>query len=105
MWQLNDLHFQQRRNKAPLTCCSDYWKYKDARGQDFDYCSIYLVDPDTAGNILPGELNGKIFKKVSLDSTVKFLNFCIPENFAVIYLKFKQAGQILEYFVKMIQME
>ena len=30
--------------------------------------------------------------------TVKFLNFHTPENFAVIYLKFKQRGQILGYF-------
>ena len=29
--------------------------------------------------------------------TVKFLNFQTPENFAVIYLKFKQNGQTLEY--------
>ena len=33
--------------------------------------------------------------------TVKFLNFRTPENFAVIYLKFKQRGQTLGYFVKM----
>ena len=32
--------------------------------------------------------------------TVKFLNFRTPESFAVIYLKFKQRSQILEYFVK-----
>ena len=36
-------------------------------------------------------------------STVKFLNFQTPENFAVIYLKFKQRGQNLRYFIKMIQ--
>ena len=37
--------------------------------------------------------------------TVKFLNFGKAENFAVIYLKFKQRGQTLEYFVKKIQMQ
>ena len=37
--------------------------------------------------------------------TVKFLNFRTPENFAVIYLKFKQRGQTLGYFVKKMQME
>ena len=37
--------------------------------------------------------------------TVKFLNFRTPKNFAVIYLKFKQRGQTLGYFVKMVQME
>ena len=38
-------------------------------------------------------------------STVKFLNFRTPENFAVIYLNNKQRGQILGSFVKMMQME
>ena len=33
-------------------------------------------------------------------STVKFLNFRMPENFAVIYLKFKKRGQTFEYFAK-----
>ena len=28
-----------------------------------------------------------------IDTTVKFLNFWKPENFAVIYLKFKKRGQ------------
>ena len=37
--------------------------------------------------------------------TVKFLNFRTPENFAVIYLKFKQRGETLGYFVKKMQME
>ena len=37
--------------------------------------------------------------------TAKFLNFRMPENFAVIYLKFKQRGQSLRYFIKMMQME
>ena len=31
-------------------------------------------------------------------NTVKFLNFRTPVNFVVIYLKFKQGSQILEYF-------
>ena len=33
-------------------------------------------------------------------STVKFLNFRTLEEFAVIYLKFKQRGQTSGYFVK-----
>ena len=37
--------------------------------------------------------------------TVKFQNVRTPENFAVIYLKLKQRGQTLGYFVKMMQME
>ena len=39
------------------------------------------------------------------DFTVKFLNFGTPEIFAVMYLKFKQRGQTLRYFVKNMQME
>ena len=38
-------------------------------------------------------------------NTVKFLNFWTPENFAVIYLKFKQRGKTLGYFLKKMQME
>ena len=37
--------------------------------------------------------------------TVKFLSFRTPENFAVIYLKFKIRVQTLGYFVKKIQRE
>ena len=37
--------------------------------------------------------------------TVKILNFRTSENFAVIYLKFKQRSQILGYFIKKMQME
>ena len=37
--------------------------------------------------------------------TVKFLNFRTPENFAVNYLKLKQRGQTIEYFVQKMQME
>ena len=33
-----------------------------------------------------------------MSPTVKFLNFRTPENFAVIYLKFKQRGQNLRVF-------
>ena len=38
-------------------------------------------------------------------TTVKFLNFRMPKNFAVIYLKFKHRGQTLGYFVGKMQME
>ena len=38
------------------------------------------------------------------EGTVKFLNFWMPKNFDVIYLKFKQRGQTLGYFVKNMQM-
>ena len=32
--------------------------------------------------------------------TVKFLNFQTPENFAIMYLKFKKRGQTFGHFVK-----
>ena len=33
-------------------------------------------------------------------STVKFINFRTPENYAVNYIEFKQRGQTLGYFIK-----
>ena len=38
-------------------------------------------------------------------TTVKFLNFRTPENFAAIYLKFKQRDQTYRVFCQMVQME
>ena len=46
-----------------------------------------------------------MFFENSLFDTVKFLNFRTPENFAAFYLKFKQRGQSLGYFIKIMQME
>ena len=43
---------------------------------------------------------GHFFCKTKTTSTVKFLNFWMPENFAVIYLKFKKTGQTFGFFVK-----
>lgn len=80
VWMLNDLHYQNRRDKAPLTCCQDYWKYKDAPGSEFSYCSIYLIDPDTSGNILPSDLNGKLFRQGCGDAIVEFFE----ENIGII---------------------
>ena len=37
--------------------------------------------------------------------TVKFPNFRTPENFAVIYLRFKKRGKTFGYFFKKTQME
>ena len=46
-----------------------------------------------------------VFSALSFASTVKFLNFPTPENFAVINLKFKQRSQTAAYFVKKMQIE
>ena len=55
------------------------------------------------------EFNNKSQTNIDLSSrnvhTVKFLNFRTPENFAVIYVKFKKRGQTSGYIVKKIQME
>ena len=56
-----------------------------------DYCSYFS--------------RGKVNKNEPSMSTVKFLNFRMPEIFAVVYLKFKQRGRSLRYFVKSMQME
>ena len=49
------------------------------------------------------QISSDIFFFIEFTFYVKFLNFRTPENFAVIYLKFKQRGQILGYVVKKIQ--
>ena len=46
-----------------------------------------------------------IYNRTGTENAVKFLKFRTPKNFAVIYLKFKQRGQTLEYFVKKMQLK
>ena len=63
-------------------------------------------DPDWRGffwSTLPGQADDNEVYTNKL--TIEFLNFRMPENFAVIYLKFKQRGQTLGYFVKKMQMD
>ena len=87
------------------------------------YISTFTVQFDLLDNItsLPGLLdpNSQMFQTYSQEfcqevrscysskcsNTVKFLNFLMPENFSVIYLKFKKRGQTSGYFVKKMQME
>ena len=45
-------------------------------------------------------LSSSVFAILNNMYTVKFLNFRMPENFAVIYLKFKKRGQTSRYFIK-----
>ena len=65
------MYEQYRDKKAPATCCSDYWKFKDVPKTEFNvytsYCSIYLIDGDTSGNPLLDRLNHKLFKRVNYD--------------------------------------
>ena len=63
----------------------------------FSHNEAQLCLEDTHLN-QPGEV-------IILMDSVKFLNFWTPENFAIIYLKFKQWSQIIGYFVKKMQME
>ena len=46
-----------------------------------------------------------VLAALPMESTLKFLNFPPPEDFAVIYLKFKKRGQNFIYFVKKMPME
>ena len=48
---------------------------------------------------IPAGLVQHFTAKFPVIITVKFLNFWMAEIFAVIYLKFKQRGKFLEYFV------
>ena len=66
-----------------------------------------IFKPDVNTCILDGEMllyhpESKTFGKLC---TIKFLNFRTPENFTVIYLKFKKKCQTFGYFVKKMQME
>ena len=59
---------------------------------------------------IPKFLNPKNAAVITLEFdefvfTVEFLTFGTSEIFAVIYLKFKQKGQTLGYFIKKMQME
>ena len=55
---------------------------------------------------IPQPYTPKLLGLVSTEhSTVKFLNFRTPENFAVINIKFKQRGQTVENFAKKTLME
>ena len=65
-------------------------------------CCYKLVSTKFKWFGLQGRVENFIIK-VSI--TVKFLNFRTLENFAVIYLKFKQRDQTLGYFVKKMQIE
>ena len=49
-------------------------------------------------NVDPGQTRGSRSVLFAVLSTLKFLNFRMPENFAVIYLKFKQKAQNLRFF-------
>ena len=54
---------------------------------------------------LTAELQKALKSNQRIFNTVKFLNFRMPENFAVIYLIFKKRGQTFGYSVKKMQME
>ena len=70
-------------------------------GQAFDLA--YRRFLDTQGKDMEQKKHHVLLQKKV--GTVNSLNFQTPENFAVIYLKFKQRGQTLGYLVKKMQME
>ena len=69
------------------------------------YCTICTPQP-LYSTIVWVQANFSVsYNLCYIKSTVKFLNFRTAENFALIYLKFKQRGQSLGYLVKKMQME
>ena len=74
---------------------------------------VFKFRPDTDTNtrvICPCASEKLLYNVVftlapSFYNNIKVPNFLTPENFAVIYLKFKQRGQTLAYFIKKMQME
>ena len=64
-----------------------------------------LVEPRIERKELDISQYVEIMQKLQVGITIYFLNFYTPENLTVIYLKFKQRVQTLEYFVKKLQME
>ena len=63
------------------------------------------MKPDLEKVPCHGLISLKFLRSRPDEGTVKFQNFRTPEKSAVIYLKFKQRVQTLEYFVKKMQME
>ena len=55
------------------------------------------------GGMGGGGSAGSSDQDYSWKTTIKFLNFVTPGNFAVIYLKFKHRDQTLGYFIKRMQ--
>ena len=62
------------------------------------------IPPDQQRLVIAGK-QAEDSQPLSLYGTAKLLNFRTPENFAVIYLRFKQISRILGYFVKKMQIE
>ena len=61
---------------------------------------LYLYISSTGCPEVPNTLKTHKDKHIWIKTTVKFLYFGTSEIFIVIYLKFKQWGQTLGYFVK-----
>ena len=82
------------------------------RGRDLDSYTVTEVDgrPDKeVAIVMDGRpsipLDVTNLNQAKVGNTVIILSFWTPENFVVIYLKFKQRGKTLGYFVKKMQME
>ena len=58
-----------------------------------------------SSSMLNGIRESGKFVLETTELTVNFLNFRTPENFAVIYLKFKRKAQTLGYLVKKMPIE
>ena len=109
-------------SRATLSCDSSYFLIFCFRHDHILRLFGYFHDKSRVYLILEYAPKGELYKelqrvkrfdektsaKVCVQTwgcTVKFKKFWTLENLAVIYLKFKQRGQTLEFFLKKMQME
>ncbi|KAK3602622.1 hypothetical protein CHS0354_034206 [Potamilus streckersoni] len=69
-WRYGDPYLpESRKDMAPLTCCQDYWKYKDANTVNYKYCPLFVEN--TANDPLK-KLNYNINTKGCGEAIVDF---------------------------------
>ena len=83
--------------------CQSPWSLEvDEAGESVKiYTRCEILNATGTGSV--GFASVRCFSTIYI--TVKFQNFWTAENFAIIYLNFKERGQILRYFIKKVQME
>ena len=73
-----------------IVCVSDEYAASQTCQIEFRYAANTLKLPIIVAAVGTGDA----WRATEVCNTVKFLNFGMPKIFAVIYLKFKQRGQI-----------
>lgn len=86
VWALDGRFAEERDQKAPLTCCSDYKRYEDISSISYKYCSMYILD---FNNPLPQE-NENIYKTGCSKAIVMFfqknIDIVAPIAFCIVGL-------------------